>query len=183
MNQYYLMAQLPSLDGLDENTPIPITEERFYEVANRFLSAKQKKSLEDFSIVPNIDLSSSNKNLLDKWCNFERDLRLSLAKVRGEKLKKAVDIGDYSPSPTLFQMAKNVVEMDNPLEAEMYLNKYRLDYLEDLRPIDSFSEDALFYYAIKLKLLLRMQKFQVEIGKNAYQEIYSSILNGRNQEN
>ncbi len=29
MAEYYLISQLPSLDGISENTPIPITEEQF----------------------------------------------------------------------------------------------------------------------------------------------------------
>ena len=38
MAEYYLMSQLPSLDGVGENTPLPITEERFSELCHRFLS-------------------------------------------------------------------------------------------------------------------------------------------------
>ena len=32
MNQYYLIAQLPSLETAGETTALPITEERFYEL-------------------------------------------------------------------------------------------------------------------------------------------------------
>ena len=32
MNQYYLIAQLPSLEIASETTALPITEERFYEL-------------------------------------------------------------------------------------------------------------------------------------------------------
>ncbi len=32
MNQYYLIAQLPSLEIAGETTALPITEERFYEL-------------------------------------------------------------------------------------------------------------------------------------------------------
>ena len=32
MNQYYLIAQLPSLEIANETTALPITEERFYEL-------------------------------------------------------------------------------------------------------------------------------------------------------
>ena len=40
MAEYYLISQLPSLDGISENTPLPITEERFTELCNRFLGEK-----------------------------------------------------------------------------------------------------------------------------------------------
>ena len=32
MAEYYLMSQLPSLDGVGENAPLPITEKDFLEV-------------------------------------------------------------------------------------------------------------------------------------------------------
>ena len=36
MAEYYLISQLPSLDGISEATPVPITEERFLLVFNYF---------------------------------------------------------------------------------------------------------------------------------------------------
>ena len=39
MAEYYLIAQLPSLDGVGENMPVPITEERFLELCCRFLDS------------------------------------------------------------------------------------------------------------------------------------------------
>lgn len=48
MAEYYLIAQLPSLDGLGDNMPIPITEERFLELCSRFLGKKAQKSLTEY---------------------------------------------------------------------------------------------------------------------------------------
>ena len=45
MAEYYFMSQLPSLDGIGEQVPLPITEERFLELCHRFLGKKaQRKS-------------------------------------------------------------------------------------------------------------------------------------------
>ena len=74
------------------------------------------------------------------------------------------------------------VEMEDPLEAERYLTRIRLDFLETLRPADSFSETMLFYYALKLKLILRLQRFDKSRGQSAYREIYSAIMHGGDQE-
>ena len=44
--------------------------------------------------------------------------------------------------------------------------------------MDSFSEDFVFYYWLKLKLLSRMRQFDKVSGEKAYKNIYNSILNG-----
>ena len=74
--------------------------------------------------------------------------------------------------------ASAATEIENPMEAEKYLNSYRLEILEALRPMDSFSEDYVLYYGLKLKLLLRIRQFDAKLGETAYKNIYSSILNG-----
>ena len=42
----------------------------------------------------------------------------------------------------------------------------------------SFSEDFVFYYGLKLKLISRLKQFDVEAGTSAYRNIYNSILGG-----
>ena len=76
------------------------------------------------------------------------------------------------------KVASTATEIENPMEAEKYLNSYRLEILESLRPMDSFSEDYIFYYGLKLKLLLRIRQFDTKSGEKAYKNIYDSILNG-----
>ena len=66
--------------------------------------------------------------------------------------------------------------MENPMEAEQFLCSYRLAFLDTLRPMDPFSEDAVFYYGLKLKLMARMRRFDAQAGREAYQSIYDSIL-------
>ena len=74
--------------------------------------------------------------------------------------------------------ARMAVEMDSPMEAEVFLNQFRMGFLESLRPMDTFSEDAVFYYGLKLKLLLRIRQFDEKSGETAYKEIYNSIMQG-----
>jgi hypothetical protein len=52
MAEYYLISQLPSLDGLDENSPVPITEERFIEICEGFLKGKVLRELNNIKLVP-----------------------------------------------------------------------------------------------------------------------------------
>jgi hypothetical protein len=42
--------------------------------------------------------------------------------------------------------------------------------------MDSFSEEFIFYYGLKLKLIGRMRKFNSANGEAAYRKIYDSIM-------
>ena len=183
MAEYYLISQLPSLDGLSENVPMPITEERFLELCERFLSKKTKEALSKLTLMPPRVCENTGSEFLNKWNDGERNLRLVLAKIRADKMNKQFDAEKIQSAPVeLLQAAREAVEIENPLEAEKFLNKYRLEFLESLRPMDSFSEDFVFYYGLKLKIISRIKQFDKESGETAYKNIYSSIMSGERLE-
>ena len=97
-------------------------------------------------------------------------------------MNKPYDIGNRSFAVGLMQAARAAVDSESPMEAEKLLNRYRLDFLESLRPTDSFSEDYVYYYGLKLKLIERIRKFDSESGESAYRNIYNSIMNGDRSE-
>ncbi len=182
MNQYYLMSQLPSLDALTDGATIPVTEERFYELCSRFLGKKALKAVNELTLVPKRDCEKTGFKIIDDWNEGEKLLRVALGSVRANKMKKDFDTADDPLSATMLAVAKNAVEIGEPLEAEKFLNRFRLDFLESLRPADSFSEDAVFYYGLKLKIISRIYGFDETKGKEQYRNIYNSILNGNEQE-
>ncbi len=182
MAEYYLISQLPSLDGLSENVPMPITEERFFELCERFLSKKSQEQLKKLTLMPSRDYEKSSSSLVEAWNDGERKLRLVLGKARADKMKKQFEMNENSVPVELQQAVREAVEIENPMEAEKFLNKYRLEFLESLRPMDSFSEDFVFYYGLKLKLISRIKQFDTESGETAYKNIYSSIMSGERLE-
>lgn len=177
MAEYYLISQLPSLDGIGENTPLPITEERFAELCNSFLGKKTLSEMKNLTLLPLKNQEYSGTSLLKEWNECERNLRLALGKVRAEKLKKPFDTNKVLPAEYI-KVANTAIEIDNPMEAEKFLNRYRLELLEALRPMDNFSQDFVFYYGLKLKLMLRIRQFDTDAGEAAYRNIYNSILDG-----
>ncbi len=177
MAEYYLISQLPSLDGINESAPLPITSERFTELCQRFLGKKAQGELKKISLAPPRNYEKSASALIEKWNDGERNLRLALAKLRADKMSKRFDVDNQSFSAELLQAARTAVEIESPMEAEKFLNRFRLDYLETLRPMDSFSEEFVFYYGLKLKLVERIRKFDSEIGEAEYRNIYNSIIN------
>ncbi len=176
------MAQLPSLDCVSDNSPLPITQERFYDLCERFLDKKALRAINNLSLVPKKNEAPSGYAFIDKWNGFEIALRFALASIRAEKMKKAFDVEQITLPSHLLQAARTATELDNPLQAEQFMCKYRLDFLETLRPTDAFSIDAVFYYALKLKLLSRMSLFDGDEGQKAYQNIYNAIVNGDKEE-
>ncbi len=182
MSEYYLISQLPSLDGISENNPLPITEERFIDLCNRFLGNKVQNELSKLTLTPPKNYEGTGSSFIDSWCESERNLRLSLAKVRAEKLKKSFDTGNRVLPSDYIKISNMAIEIENPMEAEAFINRYRLGILEALRPIDSFSTDYIFYYGLRLKLLLRIRQFDSKDGEKAYKNIYNSILNGNSLE-
>jgi len=178
MAEYYLISQLPSLDGISENTPLPITEERFTELCNRFLGKRSQEAMNKLTLSPPKSSESTGSALIDAWNESERNLRFALGKVRAERMNKAFDTENRVFPLEYIKAAGTAIEMENPMEAEKYLNSYRLGILETLRPMDSFSEDYVLYYGLKLKLLLRIRQFDTNVGEEAYKNIYNSILNG-----
>ena len=182
MAEYYLISQLPSLDGISDNTPLPVTQERFYELCSRFLGKKAKQELDKITLVPARIPEKSSSAVIEKWNDGERQLRLALAKLRADKMNKPSDIQLQAFPAELVQAARTALETESPLEAEKFLNRYRFDFLEALRPMDSFSEEFLYYYGIKLKIIERIRRFDTESGEAAYRKIYDSIMNEDRQE-
>lgn len=182
MAEYYLISQLPSLDGIGENTPLPITEERFAELCERFLGRKAWNEFNKLTLLPPRTPEKSSSQLIEKWNDGERSLRLALAKIRADKMNKQFKEDTQTLPAELIQTARTAVESESPMEAEKFLNRYRLEFLESLRPTDSFSEEYIYYYGLKLRLLLRIRKFDTQSGETAYRNIYDSVMNGEKSE-
>ena len=178
MSEYYLISQLPSLDGISENMPLPITEERFLELCRQVAGKKIQNELDKITLLPTKAYEKSGSSLIEKWNVGERNLRLALAKVRADKMKKSFDIENNVLSGELLKTANTAIEIESPLEAEKFLNSYRLNFLETLRPMDSFSEEYIYYYGLKLKLISHIRLFDTNAGEIAYKNIYNSIMNG-----
>ena len=88
MAEYYLISQLPSLDGIHDNAPLPITEERFTELCDRFLKKKAQDELKKLTLSPQKHCESSESGFIAAWNERERNLRFALGKLRAEKMKK-----------------------------------------------------------------------------------------------
>ncbi|MCR5290076.1 MAG: DUF2764 domain-containing protein [Treponema sp.] len=181
--QYYLVAQLPDITAVGEKQTLPITEEYFRDLCERFLSSKGVEIARNLSLVPPREDVKTGSAFVDAWYEKERALRLGLAQVRALAMKKeAVQINGACTGDVM-QAARTAVGMDSPLAAEQFLYQYRISVVDQLTPLDMFSEDAVFAYGIKLMLTQRMKVFNTETGMASYHTIYERILGETNDGN
>ena len=178
MAYYYLISQLPNISSQESKSALPLNTVSFKELACRFISEEEKQIVNSLSLVPSKELESTGSVFLDTWYEKERNLRFALSQMRAQIMKK-----DSIPLPAgitadIISAARTAVGMDSPLSAEQFLYDYRLRLLDDLRPMDNFSIDAVYAYGLKLMLVERMRKFEVENGKTSYHKIYDTILDG-----
>lgn len=174
--QYYLVSQLPEFSVNGDKNVLPITYDYFYDLCSRFFGEKEMKILDALSLEPPREPSATGSEFVDSWNEKERSLRLALAQIRALRMKKKFNAGNESIAPDAVQAARTASGMDSPLAAEQFLNQYRLGVLEDMRPMDEFSSDAVFCYGLRLLLATRMKKFDSERGMVSYKNIYNRIL-------
>lgn len=175
-NQYYLLSQLPEFSVSDDKTVLPITYEYYYDLCSRFLNKNEMETLKSLSLEPSLEHSKTGSDFVDNWNYKERSLRLALAQIRALRMKKKFSVGTESIAPDAVLAARTASGMDSPLSAERYLNQYRLNVIESLRPLDGFSVDAVYRYGLRLQLASRMKRFDEAAGMTSYKKIYARIL-------
>ena len=116
-----------------------------------------------------------SSTLINRWRTWERALRLNLARNRALVLKREAVDAPESPLNAV-NAAKNALNFESPLEAELFLDKARWDAIEVFQGISYFSEKMIFAYFLKLKLMERRQVFNAEEGFLEYKSLYASIL-------
>ena len=176
MAYYYLVSQLPNISTTEGKANLPLNGKSFIELAGRFISEDEKITLNGLSLVPPKELTSTGSVFLDTWYEKERNLRFALAQIRAQKMKKESIPLPPGCTADIVNIARTAVGMDSPLSAEQFLFEYRIKLLDEIRPMDNFSIDAVYAYGLKLMLVERMRKFDVENGKASYHEIYDNIL-------
>jgi hypothetical protein len=177
---YYLAAQLPSLLY---GQAAPMSSRDFLELCEGSLRDADRAFLVLCTLDPDArggtdHDESSLPDFIGKWRNWERSLRLNLARYRVQRLKReggqSIDPPDYPADAAA--AAKTAAAMDSPLEAEIFLDKARWDAIELFQGIDYFSINTIFAYLLKLRLMERRALFKVEEGFAEYKGLYTSII-------
>jgi len=121
--------------------------------------------------------------LVNNWKVWERTLRLNLAKGRALELKRQAPAEVPDDPFDAAAVAKTALYMESPLEAEQYLDKARWDVIENLQGTSIFSEETIYAYLLKLRLMERKAMFNAEEGYTEYKGLYAAILGEKNDWN
>ena len=122
---------------------------KFLELCSRFLNKKALNELNKTTLIPSKAHEKSSSDLIKKWNDGERNLRFALAKLRADKMNKNFNGIPQSFPIDILQVARNAMEFESPMEAEKFLNNWRLEFLETLRP-SAVSIDAILSFIFLL---------------------------------
>ena len=183
---YYLAAQLPYLvygQGL------PMSSADFRALAQDVMSPADASILDYCTLDPVPPTPGEGgaayaeparptpSEFINRWKEWERTLRLNLARSRVQKLKREGGVADAPDYPSdAAAVAKTALVMESPLEAELFLDKARWDAIESFQGINAFSENAMYAYLLKLRLMERRAAFKPEEGFTEYKGLYAAIL-------
>jgi len=170
------MAQLPYL--VYEQKP-PMSSEAFKELAKDLMPGKDAAFLDKLTL--NTDVYNKKKtgcSFVDKWHDWDRVLKLNLAKYRAIKLKHD---NSQIPEPPAVHMdtaviASKAVDESSPLEGEFIIDKARWNAIDGFAGNNYFDRNNAFAYFIKLLLLERRESFNTEKGFAEYKALYASIV-------
>jgi hypothetical protein len=173
---YYLVAQLPAL--VYGQGGAPMSSAHFRELAKQALSPGDGALLDLFTLNP----FGAPKNgaascpFLDQWREYEKSLRLNLAKYRGAKIKRELpaDVPDYPADAAA--AAKAAAAMDSPLEAELFLDESRWRAVDLFQGLNYFDRNTVYAYLLKLLLLERRACFRTEEGFAEYKGLYAAVM-------
>jgi hypothetical protein len=148
----------------------------FKALASDMMSAADAAAF-DYCTLDQELAGPSPSDFINRWKEWERVLRLNLARGRSQKLKReggAVEAPEYPANAAA--VAKTALAMESPLEAEIFLDKARWDAIESFQGINTFSENAMYAYLLKLLLMERKAAFKTEEGFTEYKALYAAIL-------
>jgi len=190
---YYLVSQLPSL--IYGQKP-PMLPEAFKELAKPILSAEDAALLDTISLdpapcgehsSPGITYAEqappSGSDFIDGWREWERTLRLNLARQRAVKVKRegaALAEPPVIPADAASAAHGAIASVDSPLDADIFLDKARWSAIDALQGVEYFDRNTIFAYLLKLLILERRAAMQPETGFSEYKSLYASIMDGVN---
>jgi len=162
---YYLIASLPELRS-DGDMPLTYSE---------FLSCCQSNvSDSTYELLKDLTLSSAEGPLVKEWAEFYGMLTKELNYQRSMNLGKSYSSA-YDKDGLIAQVVASALSAKNPLEAEKVLLEYEFETLDSLVGLHMFDDYVLFGYAIKLKLLERLNSFEHTKGKAEFTSLFEGI--------
>lgn len=174
-----------SLPELVFGKSAPISLDKFDDMAKEYLNSKQCEVLKALTFpVPEHD-PADFVCVCSLWKNvreFERFLRLRIAKIRAERLELSVQV----PEPEGFfseidYILNSAMSCDDPCERELIIDRVRWEYLDAMTMNHMLDFEGLCIYRLKLQILEAYRGRNSQEGTPRFEEALEMILRvGRN---
>ena len=180
MKPYFLVASLPTLVLGD---PPPLDAAGLLGRCEHLLGAADRAEL---SLMLEGRLDESAAPLARRWRNIDTQLRNAAARVRAGR--RGADLRETQREHEGFDVSIEKAVTDaytrpNPLERELFLDRYRWQRLDDLARENPFGFEALLAYALRLRLALRWADLKDEPGRTRLAERIEAMENSVKPEN
>jgi hypothetical protein len=179
-NYYYFAATLPAIGYGDSP---PMTSDGFRALCLDLLDERDA-ALVDFCTYSTSGKadppSDTGSGFIDLFLSREKTLVLNLAYLRAAKLKRTSPGDPPHDVPHAEAVARAAFEMDDPLEAELAIDRGRWDALDAMVGVDLFSVNNIYAYLLRLQLLERKSLFDAAKGETGYKSRYDGILSEYN---
>ena len=180
-NYYYFVSTLLPVNYGEEP---PVSSEDFREQCYLHLKQEDADLLQYCYYDPKLAVEtivSTGSNFIDLLMLRERVLILNLACFRAAKLNRHAPVDDPPYDvPRTVAMGKTAFEMEDPLEAAIYIDKGRWESLDNAMDINYFGVNTIYSYLLKLQLMERRWAFDAVKGAAEYHQLYDTILNEYN---
>jgi hypothetical protein len=161
----YVIASLPVLQfGMKP----PFSYEQFLQLCEGMVGEKEWGILRSLPGIREMPYRGQVKTTLQRWFEFDRDLRNELVKIRAAHQKidpqKFLRPDDGYVEPAITHIALHAHRNPSVLEGERSLDQERWMKLEEIAGGHFFDFDYLIVYALKLLLLWRWETIRLADG-------------------
>lgn len=168
MNLEYFISSLPALSY---GQPAQITEAAFREACVTGLDGAVAAS-----VAALLDGSpfagGASSAWVEAWNGKEAEIRLAVARRRAARLGVPPPETLACVMDTRIEPAVNAAfEEVNPLRREEALDRLRWQLADEMQGVQPFSENVIYAYAVKLRLVLRFQSLSPEAGKIVFSQL------------
>jgi hypothetical protein len=182
VDRYYYLASTLLTPVFGQKPPVSF--EDFKETCSRLAAAEDGAKLETLSLVPPVrqaGASATTFEFQERFWKRETVLRNEIAKQRAERLSRK-DEGQVRETEDWDNeaqaSARRALSAEDPLQAELSLEKDRWDWIEAQSAGHRFDSEALAAYGLKILILERLSRFSEEAGMERYESMYRTILSG-----
>lgn len=175
---YYLVSLLPALVFGNKT---PISSGTFMQYCRTHLAPKDNALLQEFTAEEN---HLGFNRFYDEWYMWDHDLKKELGHVRAAIMSPEGNRRWLHPPGTDMvtrDIFHEVLSARTPLEAEVILARVRWEHLDKMEFGYYFDFEKIIAYALKLKIMERLDLFEPVKGGIRFTETLDTMLSAAKQ--